>query len=998
MIVFPFLLMFPVFGQDKTSGAIKGKVIDEATGETIPGATIELLGTEARTATNEDGEFILAPLQKGTYSVKVRFPDYEPKTVTEISVLLNQVTTLDLVISEAKLEDTLGTDIDETVVTARRNLESVNSLLKQQQNAAGVSDGVSGNQLKTMAGIKTTADALKVVSGASIQDNKFAVIRGLNDRYNAAYLNGGALPSSESDRKAFSFDIFPANMLDNLVITKTATPDLPAEFAGGIIQITTKSIPDKKFYSVAFGGGYNTITTYKAQQTYKGGKLDWIGIDDGSRAISSAIPAQGNYPVNINDQAALAKNFSTSWGLSDKKFSPNYNLQFAMGFNPMIGKKELGIITSFTYNRTFNYNETIRKGYTNGTDESQPSQVDYEYLDKNNVESVLGGALANFTLKLNQNNSIGFKNIYSINSDDKLINRTGEVNPLDLNPALLRSNARWFTSNNIYSGQLNGSHLIKGSKLQVDWLVSYSNIKRTVPSLNRSIYTRYKNISDPNDPNTLDTQYVANISYTNVGPSYGGGMFFSENKENSKSAKVDFTYTMILFEHVKTDLKFGAMSQLRERDFQARQLGYTKYGIVGGNVNFKESLLYLPEDQIFAPENMGLIEAPANGNSGVGGFKLTDGTKYSDAYQAGSTLHAGYVMMDNRFGKKDRTGKRSDLGLRLVYGVRAEYFIQELTAKRAQNVDLNLNTKKLDILPSVNAIYSLTKKQNIRLSYSQTLNRPEYRELAPFAFYDFTTNFVVSGNDSLVRAKIQNLDARYEYYPGRGQVFSGTLFYKHFENPIEQISRPDVTSEISYKNLDKAQNYGMELEARTLISSLFHTDTSGLFDKITVYANLAIIRSVVDVSHVVGAASDTRPLQGQSPYVFNTGVNYVNPRYNWGMSVNLNRVGPRIAIVGNVNEPDLWENSRTFIDLQFSKTFWKNKAEFKLNVTNLLAQKQEFYQNSYNTESSKGIGGLFNTVFIGDKNNRTGLNTVSDDVVWSTKFGRTISASVNIRF
>jgi len=1000
MIVFSCLMMFSVFGQDKTSGAIKGVIIDESTGEGLPGATVELQGTETVTVTDMDGGFLLDNLQNGTYSVRIAFPSYDPKIITEITVLLNQVTSLDLTMTETK--DTSETKIDVIVVTAKRNQESVNTLLSKQMNAASVSDGVSAQTLKTMA-VKTTADALKVVSGASIQDNKFAVIRGLNDRYNAAYLNGGVLPSSESDRKAFSFDIFPANMLDNLVIIKTATPDQPAEFAGGVIQITTKSIPDKKFYSITAGGGYNTITTFKTQQTYSGGKTDWIGVDDGSRKLSSEIPSLANYPLNINDQGALAQKFSTSWGLADKKFSPNYNLQFAMGFNPKIGRKEhakeLGIIASVTYNRTFNYNETVRRSYLNGND-SAKSQMETDYLDKNNTESVLAGALANFTLKLNKNNTIGFKNIYSINSDDRFINRTGEIGPLEINPNLLRSNARWFTSNNIYSGQLNGEHLLKGDKLRIDWLVSYSNIKRSVPSLNRSIYTRLKNFNDPSDPNPLDTQYVANISYSSVGPSYGGGMFFSENKENSKSAKIDLTYKLDFSENVKNELKFGGMTQLRERDFTARQLGYTKYGIVGGNVTFNESLLYLPEDKIFAPENMGLMQAPSGGTNGIGGFKLTDGTKFSDSYHANSQLHAGYLMMDTRFGKKneEETDNTTSRGLRLVYGARVEYFYQQLDALRADKSKLNLKTNKLDILPSINAIYSLTKKQNIRLSYSQTLNRPEYRELAPFAFYDFTTNFVISGNDSLKRAKIQNVDTRYEYYPGRGQVFSGTLFYKHFTNPIEQISRPDVTSEISYRNVDQAQNYGIELEARTLLSSLFNTDTSSLFDKFTVYTNLAIIRSVVDVSDVVGASTDTRPLQGQSPYVFNAGANYFNPRLNWGMSLNINRVGPRIAIVGNVNEPDLWENSRTFVDLQFTKTFWKDRGEFKLNVTNILAQKQEFYQNAYTGDNSKGLGGVFNTIFVGDKNNRTGLDTLSDDIVWSTKFGRTISASVSLRF
>ncbi len=472
-------------------------------------------------------------------------------------------------------------------------------------------------------------------------------------------------------------------------------------------------------------------------------------------------------------------------------------------------------------------------------------------------------------------------------------------------------------------------------------------------------------------------------------------MFFSDNKENSTSAKVDLTYPFVLAQKVKSEFKFGGMTQLRNRDFQARQLGYTKYGIVGGNVTFDESLLYLSEDKIFAPENMGLLKPAEGGNPGVGGFKLTDGTKFSDSYTAQSQLHAAYLMMDNRFGRS--VDDKDKKGLRLIWGVRAEYFIQQLNAHKADNTPINLDTRKLDILPSLNAVYSLNKKQNLRLCYSQTLNRPEYRELAPFAFYDFTTNFVVSGNDSLQRAKIQNVDARYELYPGKGQIVSATLFYKHFTNPIEQVSRPDVTSEISYKNVDQAQNYGIELEARLLLSTLFDTDTSSLFNKVTVYSNLAIIRSVVDVSDVVGAIEDTRPLQGQSPYVFNAGLNYLNPRYNWGMSVNVNRVGRRIAIVGNINEPDLWENARTFVDVQLTKTFWGDRAEFKLNVSNILAQRQDFYQNNRSDESAKGLGGLFNTVFVGDKNNRSGLNN-SDDVVWSTRFGRTISASLSIKF
>ena len=831
-----------------------------------------------------------------------------------------------------------------------------------------------------------------MVSGASIQDNKFAVIRGLNDRYNAAFLNGAPLPSSESDRKAFSFDIFPSNMLENLIISKSATPDMPAEFAGGIIQINTKGIPEKKFYSVAVGGGYNTLTTFKDQVTYAGGKTDWIGLDNGSRALSSEVPAYGTYPNSISEQASLAQKFTTPWGFSNKTFSPNYNFQLSTGLNFKLFNKEFGLVSALTYNRSFSYTETIRRGYTNGssTDPSAVSQLDYDYLDKNYSELVLAGGLFNLAMKLNKNNNLSFKNIYSINSDDKVVNRTGEINPLESNPSLLRSNARWFTSNAIYSGQLAGEHLLKGIPIRINWISSYSHVKRVIPSLNRSIYTRFRTVLDPSDPNPLDTQFVANIAFSSVGPAYGGGMFFSENIENSINNKFDISYDVNLFGKLKTEFKIGAYSQMRDRDFQARQLGYTKYGVVGGNVTFKESLLYLPEDQIFAPENMGLLEAPssANGNMGVGGFKLTDGTKFSDAYTANSNLTAGYLQIDNRFANN----------LRLIYGVRVENFEQKLDARKDNNSPLSIKTVKLDVLPSLNAVYALTKTKNLRLSYSQTLNRPEYRELAPFAFYDFTTNFVVSGNDSLVRAKIQNLDLRFEAFPGRGQLMSATIFYKNFTNSIEQVSRPDVTNEISFKNAPTASNYGLELEARTLISNLIHSDTSSFFDKMTVYSNLAIIRSTVDVSKVLGSAESSRPLQGQSPYVFNAGLQYNDKRFNWSAALNVNRVGQRIAIVGNVNEPDLWENARTFIDLQLTKSFWKNRAEFKVNIQNILAQNQIFYQNSGVERSVKGANGFFNTVFVGDKNNSNGYNEDTDDVVWNTRFGRTISATLSIKF
>ena len=957
------------------SGGLDIFIQDAVTSEGVFDAQVELQNTLIKGKTDFEGKLTFNNIAAGLYTLNILSSEYAEKTIPGVTIKAGEIAKLTI---QLQAEDT-SINI---VIYKKRNLADLTGATIIQRENNAVVEVVTSEMISRTTASKTS-DVIKLSSGASIQDNKFAIIRGLNDRYNAAYLNGSPLPSSESDRKAFSFDMFPSNMLENLVISKSATADQPAEFAGGIIAINTKSIPEKNFLSFSLGTGYNSITTFKDQTTYEGGKLDWLGVDNGARSIPTAIPAYGSFPNSMTEQANLAQQFSTTWGLSNQKFAPNYSLQFSSGMNKKIGEvKEFGFVSAFTYSRTFNYNETVRRGYTNGTDPNAPqaSQIDYDYLDKNNVESVLAGALANFSFKLNDKNSFSFQNIYSINSDDKLINRTGEINPLEANPSLIRSNARWFTSNAVYSGQITGKHSFNTEKAKLNWLAGYSNVQRTIPSLNRSIYTRNKYVTDPNDPNPADTQYVANMSYSSVGPSYGGGMFFSKNKENSTNFKVDYSYDIIAKDSIKLQLKTGIYSQLRNRDFEARQLGYTKYGIFGGDVTFDESLLFLPEDQIFAPQNMGLI-AP-----GVGGFKLTDGTKFSDAYQAQSTLNAGFAQLDQKYKK-----------FHFVYGVRLEDFTQELQARKDDNSALKIKTHKLDVLPSFNGIYALKKTKNMRLSYSQTINRPEYRELAPFAFYDFTTTYVVSGNSDLQRAKIQNVDLRYESYPGKGQIFSASLFYKHFDNPIEQVTRPDVTGEITFNNVPTAKNFGLEIEARTLIGTLINLDTNAFFSNVSIYGNMAIIRSKVDVSQVIGTAYDSRPLQGQSPYVINAGIQYKHPKDNWGLALNLNKVGERIAIVGNVNEPDLWENSRTFLDLQITKSFWKQKGEFKLNIQNILAQDQVFYQNSTKSVSETGVTSLTNSLFIGDKNNPNGFQSAVDDQVWKTNFGRVFSFSLAVK-
>ena len=949
------------------TGRISGTIVDSKTGETLPGATVLIEGTQRGASADFDGKFAINNVPVGKVTLVVSYISYTTKKIAEVTVNANDATDVNV-----QLEPSTSNDLAEVEVVVTLNKENNTALVLQQKNNASVSDGISAETIKRTPD-RNTSDVLKRVSGASIQDNKFAIVRGLNERYNAAYLNGAPLPSSESDRKAFSFDIFPSNMLDNLVITKTARPDLPGEFAGGIIDITTKSIPEKDFVAVSVGGGYNTITTGKDQIYYKGGKTDWLGIDDGTRKIPSEIPGIRDFPTNRNQQASIAKSIPEGdWGSYSKRYSPNMSFQVSTGYNIKLKERDFfGILASVSYNKTNNFFVASRNSFSDNNDPNRASQLDAVFNDDNYSYQVLAGALLNLSCKLSSNHSISSKNLYSINSDDRTIKRFGTGNLNDANPTLAKTTAFWFTSNNIGSTQLIGDHYFPQVKFKINWVGSYSDVKRDVPNLRRNSYGKFKDITDPSNPNPLDTTYQAVLSPSSVGNDYGGFMFWSKLSENIKSFKVDFTRPFKISKDFNFDIKMGGQTQQRARVFEARQYGYTTYGT--NPVLFADSLLFLPENQIFANQNMGVI-AP-----GKGGFKLTEGTRPQDSYEASSLLNAGYLMIDAKYNQ----------WLRFVFGARLESYNQKLVYPDPffviNDKKITADTTVLDILPSANFIFSIGEKQNIRLSYSQTLNRPEFREIAPFGFYDFTTLFFTSGNDTLERAKITNYDLRYEIYPGKGQLFSASLFYKDFKSPIEQIARTNA-NEISYGNLPKATCYGFELEYRLILGIFYKNDSSTvgkILNNLTLFSNFAYIKSIVDVSKQSSKPADapnTRALQGQSPYLFNAGLSYVDNDNGFSISGIVNRVGQRINVVGNYNtQLDIWENGRTVLDLSASKNFIKNKLEVRFTVRDLLAKTQVQY--------------LYN-----NKDSDTRLNKSKDDIIRTVRNGTTYGLQVTYRF
>lgn len=964
-IVTSALFLLTIVSQAQT-GKIIGKIVDAKTGETLPGATVLIEGTTKGASSDFDGNFSLGGLQPGKYTIIASYITYDNKKFVDVIVKANDVTEFNITLDQASSQ-TLG----EVVVQAEMNKENTNTLFVMQKNNASVSDGISSESIKKTPD-RSTSDVLKRVSGASIQDNKFAIIRGMSDRYNAAYLNGSPLPSSESDRRAFAFDIFPSGILDNLVIIKTATPELPGDFAGGIILINTKNIPEKNSTSVSISGGYNALTTFKNFKTYESGKTDFLGLDDGARQLPGSIPSTKEYSeITSNLQrVAEAKKINYDWTLQNKTALPNLNLFVTQANVFKLFKKDFGSIVAITYNNTNNTTISERREFE---EQGESVQKTRDYKDTTFSNNILTSLMWNLSYKLNDNNQISLKNLYSINSDDRVIVRKGIYDASDVSaPGWQKSNVRFFTQNNIYSGQINGDHFIPKGKIKLKWIGGFSDIKRDIPNLRRMVYQ--KNSASESD----SVKYAAQIGDDAVTPTSSGSMFFAKTTERIYSIKYDVSKTIDI-KNTKHEIKLGGFNQQRSREFAARLLGYTKYRHPRSPTNpkdtlFNNDLLLLDESQIFSPENIGGVDGPGKYD---GGFKLSESTTYIDSYGASSVLNAGYLQLDSRFSDK----------LRFIYGLRAEYYMQTINTLDPDFNKLTKDTAVIDFLPSINAVWSLNERANIRAAYYRTVNRPEFRELAPFNFYDFVTDYQTSGNDTLQRATINNYDLRFEYYPKRpGQIFSVSVFYKDLTNAIEQIAGNGQVRSINYSNVAKATNMGAELEYRVLLATIFRNDSSKFLNGTTLFTNLSYVKSDVDVSKLYGV--EARPLQGQSPFIMNAGIQYIDSKYDFGVSVSYNYVGKRIIIVGNEDEPNIWENPRHVLDLQLSKTF-KDKIELKLNVRDALAQNLIFYQDL-------NKNGKFDKSSLKD-NKEFQHSSKSDNVMLNTRLAPTISISISYK-
>lgn len=914
---------------------VSGKITDAKSGELLPGLSISVSNGSGETADME-GRFMVT-LPEGTHMLRFEFVGYKTKVITGIVVKAAEVTELNVIMERAEEE------MAAVVVTASARRESIASVLSMQKNNAAISDGISIESIKRSPD-RNVGEVLKRVSGASIQDDKFVVVRGLNDRYNIAMINGALLPSTEPDRRAFSFDVVPSSLIDNILINKTAAPDLPGDFSGGIIQVMTKDIPVNNFMNLSIGAGIHSISTGKSFNIGLLRNTDYLGFDDGTRALPGSFPSTKrylSYNADNDPSRRLAASRLMRNNYGDRyqgNALPTMNFQFNAGAKrSMKNGGTFGTVLSLVYRHAQTIQHNIRRDYQTENDISlSPQNLFFNYADTLYSFNTNIGLMANFSYKKG-NSKYSFRNIINRTFENSSLRRMGMNYD---NRQYVENTGSVTIQKSLISSQFEGEHLMGKKNNRLRWNLNYTLTARDQPDYRVLPYA--KNIDDHSDK-TIAMKAIMRDTYR----------FWSELYDNAFGASLNYQQPLTLAGNPAT-FKTGLASQYKLRDFSTRIFRYQPTRAA----DFNNMLLELPPTRIFN-----------DGNIYEQGFVLNEITNNTDRYDANSLLNAGYALIDGRVAQR----------LRIVAGARVEQFAFVVNTVDFSGQGVEVNRNYIDVLPSVNLTYNLNQQTNFRFSASKTVSRPEFREVANFAYFDFVRNAQLKGNTDLKRSRITNLDLRYEIYPNAGEIISASIFFKHFNDPIEQVVLNGSTPSnlvLSYTNPTSAKSYGAEVEFR---KNLGFIRDAALFNGLSLYLNAAYIRSSVEFTAENNPYDESRPMQGLSPYLLNAGLQYSAPGNKVSLSALFNRIGHRIAAVGFQGYPDIYENGRSVIDLQAALKVLNGKGEFKLNVSDLLNQRAVFYQNV-------------------SREDQTSYNASKDRIQYNYLFGTTISAGFSYTF
>jgi TonB-dependent receptor len=895
-------------------GKIIGKLVDAQSGELLVGVSVSVEGTKLGAITDLQGNYVIRRVPVGTYVVAASIVGYAKRRITEVVVNDGGTTKIDLALKPELVE------VQSVTVEAKMVKNTEATLLKERQAAPSVSDAISSEAI-SRSGAGDAASAMMRVTGASVANGKYAVIRGLGDRYTNTRLNGSVLPSADPDKQSFGMDLVPTNLLDNIVVTKSYSADQPGNFTGGSINLVTKDFPDVRTVTFSAGSSYNTEYTGKQVLTNSTSSTDWLGYDDGMRDMPQFIrdnldrlpetkitytkpgsynhyDSSGMYKALFLDSACRA--FAPQFNPRKRSAPLNQNYSVAYGDNLSFFGRSLGVVGSLTYDRS-------QSAFTNGDNNLYTALTNTELTgidllkESQGSDEVLWGGMASLNYSLATHHKLGVRYVYNRNGNQTTSTLNGSLNDYAPGAVFVSDNVD-YTQRTLQSLQFNGAHeLTLGLPVRIEW--SYSDSKSVQKqNLRQFIYSAQVDSSlVPPDTNSWGIT-------SSVQPAVYWRDVNETNREFNLDLKVNLTKS--------TSIKFGGNYLDKERSFRQTEIVWTE--------GWQTNLLTGYRGDLDAwVQHAGLTDTSTRFYGFDTYFYRFPTT--SDEYDGSQKIPAWYAQLQTPVVKN----------LTLQAGLRHERTDMQAINLSADPFGGKINAS--DYLPAVNLTYALTPKMNVRGAYSKTLARPNIREIAPFRSLEFAGSKYYYGNDSLKITRITNWDLRWEWFPRPSEIVAVSAFYKTFVDPIE-IAYEGGNFDRKPINSPTAKNLGLEFEVRKGLDQLSHFLTN-----LSAGANLTLVRSRLKIPAgelsqmrtLDPGVSDERPMAYQSPYIVNLNLAYDNAKTGTAVTLLYNVFGRRFYYNADGGTPDIYEMPRKQLDVTFSQNIFRG-ATFKASAKNLL--------------------------------------------------------------
>jgi outer membrane receptor protein involved in Fe transport len=883
------LLALPLaaLAQDAKPTRIVGTVRDLQNSITLPGASVEVVGSSTLVQTDTDGRYVL-DLTPGSYQLKVVMSGYQERIV-RLEVTSGQASKVDIGLAMKTFADQ---------ITVEGNTDSMSSSAEAQlsarKGASVITDNVGSDEMKAN-GDSDAASALARVTGLSIVDSQYVFVRGLGERYSNTTLAGSVIPTTEPDKKVVPLDLFPSGLIDSVQVAKTYSPDQSAEFAGGLVQVVPMKFPNRRVFDLSIGGQNSSTATGKSIPLSPLGSRDYLGFDNGARALPSSFPAtkivrQGIYSPSAgllrDDITATGRTLDNRWNTVREKGRPGQS--FSMVFGDRFGK--LGVVASLSQSYKETFIREDRRFFRIGDGAALEAVSDYK-IETGTQKAQIGGVLS-LAYQFSPAHRVSIENFYTHTGRDE-----GRVfqGPNTENNFIYRNERLQYVEEGLLSTGLVGEHFFPSlSNSRLDWRANFARASRDEPDLRETLYQQ---------------AITGTGSFLLADESQSGFRMFNALDDDTLDLAANWSI-LTSFSGRSAQLKFGGNFVKRTRDFSSRRFRFIpNTANTGGAVGI--DLSQAPET-LFASQNIGAI------------FRFNEETRPVDAYDGETTNTAGYGMVDLALSSRAR----------LVAGARVENYDQQVNTFDPFGLFLgkvSARIKNTDVYPGGNLILSLKSDTNLRLSYSRTVNRPEFRELAAFEFTDVVGSRAVRGNPDLTRALIQNVDARFEKISGGRNVLAVSGFFKDFDAPIERVVIAGAQPIVTFQNANSARNLGVELEAARQFGSHFFANLNYTFVDSTI--TLSPEQRTVQTSL-------ERPLAGQSKNLFNA-MAEITVR---GVSARVlfNYFGDRISDVGSNEAPDIVEQGRGSLDVVLARRF--GKVGLRLTLENLTDASHEFTQ------------------------------------------------------